>query len=168
MEALRSAEALQVHWEAAHSSNGGGASATPTKTKPPTYVILEFNVKNTLTTCTTPLHVNVCNKCACVLVCDTHNYQGSPHRSGGPPQPTKYEPPPPDPDEDELDHYKTQVKIMTDLINVRTSIFSTQYNVRRITSTQLLIMVDLVIRPLNSTHLCMHHTEVHCNLVAKN
>ena len=38
MEALRSAEALQVHWEAAHSSNGGGgASATPTKPKSPMY-----------------------------------------------------------------------------------------------------------------------------------
>ena len=30
-----------------------------------------------------------------------------------------YAPPPPDPGEDELEHYKTQVKIMTDLINVR-------------------------------------------------
>ena len=39
MEALRSAEALQVHWEAAHSSDGGGASATPTKAKPAQYVM---------------------------------------------------------------------------------------------------------------------------------
>ena len=38
MEALRSAEALQVHWEAAHSSEGGGASAAPTKALPPQYV----------------------------------------------------------------------------------------------------------------------------------
>ena len=30
----------------------------------------------------------------------------------------KYIPPPLGPDEDELEHYKTQVKIMTDLINV--------------------------------------------------
>ena len=30
MEALRSAEALQVHWDAAHSG-GGGASATDSK-----------------------------------------------------------------------------------------------------------------------------------------
>ena len=40
MEALRSAEALQVHWEAAHSSDrgggggGGGANAVSTKLKP--------------------------------------------------------------------------------------------------------------------------------------
>lgn len=163
MEALRSAEALQVHWEAAHSSNGGGASATPTKTKPPTYVILEFNVKNTLTTCTTPLHVNVCNKCACVLVCDTHNYQGSPHRSGGPPQPTKYEPPPPDPDEDELDHYKTQVKIMTDLINVRTSIFLLNYKMQCKEDEFYTIMYGKHhhVRSPNCTPLCIHHTLQH-------
>ena len=29
MEALRSAEALQVHWDAAHSSSGAGAAAVP-------------------------------------------------------------------------------------------------------------------------------------------
>ena len=34
------------------------------------------------------------------------------------PEPMKYIPPPLGPDEDELEHYKTQVKIMTDLINV--------------------------------------------------
>ena len=32
--------------------------------------------------------------------------------------PVRYAPPPLEPDEDELEHYKTQVKIMTDLINV--------------------------------------------------
>ena len=39
MEALRSAEALQVHWEAAHSSDrgGGGANAVSTKLKPSQY-----------------------------------------------------------------------------------------------------------------------------------
>ena len=33
-------------------------------------------------------------------------------------EPVKYVPLPLEPDEDELEHYKTQVKIMTDLINV--------------------------------------------------
>ena len=46
MEALRSAEALQVHWEAAHSSDngvvgggGGGASAISSKSKTAVYVV---------------------------------------------------------------------------------------------------------------------------------
>ena len=33
-------------------------------------------------------------------------------------EPVRYVPPALEPDEDELEHYKTQVKIMTDLINV--------------------------------------------------
>ena len=33
-------------------------------------------------------------------------------------EPVRYKPPPLEPDADELDHYKTQVKIMTDLLNV--------------------------------------------------
>ena len=56
----------------------------------------------------------VCGTCTCIC-----NYQGSPHRSGAPLEPVKYAPPPLAPDEDELEHYKTQVMIMTDLINVR-------------------------------------------------
>jgi hypothetical protein len=40
-------------------------------------------------------------------------------------EPVRYAPPPLEPDGDELDHYKTQVKIMTDLLNEEMSYSST-------------------------------------------
>ena len=78
MEGLRSADALQVHWEAAHSKDvEEGAKATSSTTKS-----------------TTQSHDGV--KKAELFV-----------------------PPPPVDGEDELEHYRLQVKIMADIINVR-------------------------------------------------
>ena len=133
MEALRSAEALQVHWEAAHSTEGGGASATPPKPKAAPWVHIHVYV------CMYNVHVHVqCSALYCTYVCTCaiysvhvctcmsfsetlHDCVMSPllfDRPAVPAEPVKYVPPPLEPDEDELEHYKTQVKIMTDLINV--------------------------------------------------
>ena len=111
MEALRSAEALQVHWEAAHSSNGGGgASATPISSQ---YVIDCTTHIRTYTIQLT-LYIQPYN----VPIHRVHTIYVHTYRSALPSEPIKYVPLPLEPDEDELEHYKTQVKIMTDLINV--------------------------------------------------
>ena len=79
MEALRSADALQVHWEAAHSKDGEeGAKATSSSTKE------------------------------------------SGQSKDGSKKLDLFVPPPPQTGEDELEHYRLQVKIMADIINVRT------------------------------------------------
>ena len=78
MEALRSADALQVHWEAAHAKDGEeGAKATSSS-------VAKGDTKNEDAVRKTELFV----------------------------------PPPPVAGEDELEHYRLQVKIMADIINV--------------------------------------------------
>lgn len=76
MEGLRSADALQVHWEAAHSKDGQeeGAKATTSS--------------GVLKTDNAAAKMDV------------------------------FVPPLPEAGEDELEHYRLQVKIMADIINV--------------------------------------------------
>ena len=79
MEGLRSADALQVHWEAAHAKDGGeGAKATSSSGK----------------------------------------QAGQSSTDGAMKRPDVFVPPPPLEGEDELEHYRLQVKIMADIINV--------------------------------------------------
>ena len=79
MEGLRSADALQVHWEAAHSKdNGEGAKATSSSS----------------------------------------GGKGSAQSKSTGKQLDLFVPPPPLAGEDELEHYRLQVKIMADIINV--------------------------------------------------
>ena len=81
MEGLRSADALQVHWEAAHGKdNGEGAKATSS----------------------TP----------------SGGKRGAGGKGAAKQQLDLFVPPPPLAGEDELEHYRLQVKIMADIINV--------------------------------------------------
>ena len=83
MEGLRSADALQVHWEAAHSKdNGEGAKATSSSS--------------------------------------SGGKGGAGGKGATKQQLDLFVPPPPLSGEDELEHYRLQVKIMADIINVST------------------------------------------------
>ena len=78
MEGLRSADALQIHWEAAHSKDGGeGAKATTSS-----------------------------------------GARKSTQNKDAVKKAELFVPPPPLAGEDELEHYRLQVKIMADIINV--------------------------------------------------
>ena len=81
MEGLRSADALQVHWEAAHGKdNGEGAKATSSSS--------------------------------------SGGKGGAGGKGATKQQLDLFVPPPPLSGEDELEHYRLQVKIMADIINV--------------------------------------------------
>ena len=93
MEGLRSADALRVHWEAAHSKdNGEGAKATSSST--------------------------------------SGGKGGAQGKVAAKQQLDLFVPPPPLAGEDELEHYRLQVKIMADIINVSTCTYMYMYSGR--------------------------------------